>query len=563
MANNSKSGLPNITTPVSSSLSSSKMKNEGLQKRKGSPKISNNNNTSCVNYRCSMCWSVGFALVASVILAAYYHQLEDSEVHALFGISGRERIKRIDDGIPLPSYVTLPSELVGLSYHVKDFSNDAGVVPTFWNCSRVSGDCNNNTRSIKHTWGPCYSTIRRVHWQSTFYERNNGGKHNEYYTTTKLTRTSTDDDVRGLCRPGFVILGAGKCGTSSLYHYLVDHPRVLPAQEKQIHYFKYYARRSMNWYLSHFPTAVAFLSSGALMTGEASPGYLPYPDVAPLLARRMPGSRLIVVGRDPIDRMYSSFVYSYIDPAIEAFRRNAVHGVPDNLTDEEYKEKYLFTFEETIRAELKVLRKCLAEPDGAAIVKARLRYQSTSWGAKVYEDRERLGLAPLADIDSFCYGSKVNETVLRPQWAQMVAQHPQKVIIDKNTHLLQSHLGRSIYVFPLEWWYAHFDANDIFFMCTEDMKDLSGNSMEPLRKWLGLPVFNFSQTLQKGVYNVGGHRGYDKELSWDKITAANASGGFAPTRVIPLSADFREEVETFLKPFNERLFQLVGKRCQW
>ena len=41
----------------------------------------------------------------------------------------------------------------------------------------------------------------------------------------------------GFCRPGFLIIGQGKCGTSSLYHYLTGHDRVLPAVQKQIHYF--------------------------------------------------------------------------------------------------------------------------------------------------------------------------------------------------------------------------------------------------------------------------------------------------------------------------------------
>ena len=288
---------------------------------------------------------------------------------------------------------------------------------------------------------------------------------------------------------------------------------------------------------------------------------VPYPDVAPLMAERMPGSRLIVVGRDPIDRMYSSFVYSYIDPTIEQFRKNRVKGVPENLTDDEYKEKYLFSFEETMRAELKVLRKCLAEPNGSAIVKARERYKHRPW-SKPYVTRNS-SLPLLTDLDSFCYGQRVNSTVLRRQWAELVRENPEKIILDIRTHLLQSHVGRSIYVLPLEWWYLHFDANDIFFLCTEDMRDLSGNGMEPLRKWLGLPTFNFSQVLSQGAYNVGGHRGYDKEVTWDSLTQPNATGSFSPSKVIPLSPEFRQELEDFLRPYNERLFSLVGKRCQW
>jgi hypothetical protein len=63
----------------------------------------------------------------------------------------------------------------------------------------------------------------------------------------------------------------------------------------------------MKWYLQHFPTTTSFLSSGALMTGEASPGYLPYPDVAKLVHERLArsGVKIITIGRDPIERELS------------------------------------------------------------------------------------------------------------------------------------------------------------------------------------------------------------------------------------------------------------------
>ena len=290
---------------------------------------------------------------------------------------------------------------------------------------------------------------------------------------------------------------------------------------------------------------------------------MPYPEVAPVMAKRMPGSRMIVVGRNPIDRMYSSFQYSYISATIAEFRNGRVPGVPTNLSVAEYQDQYLFSFEDTIRAELMVLRKCLTAPNGSAIVNARKRYGPTIWGQKIYAAREKQGLPPLVDLDRFCYGERVSRTVLRPQWKDLMQQYPQKVIIDINTHLLQSHVGRSLYALSLEWWYAHFDANDIFFMCTENMKDLSGASMEPLRQWLGLPIFNFSNTLKQGAYNVGGHLGYDKQEPWDSFSQPNSSGGLSPGKVIPLSDEFRQELETFVRPYNERLFKLVGKRCQW
>jgi len=227
-----------------------------------------------------------------------------------------------------------------------------------------------------------------------------------------------------------------------------------------------------------------------------------------------------------------------------------------------------------MRAELETLKSCL---HGSAIVQARQHWGRTEWGPTTYanwEARQKQAQKTnisstfynLTDLDRFCYGQRVNATVLRPQWATLQMQNPQKKIMDKNTHLLQSHLGRSLYALPLEWWYAQLPQdsnNNLYFVCTEELKDLSGQSLEPLRQWLGLPPFNFSTVLQQGAYNVGGHgnMAYDTSTSWASIQEQPNATGMETE--IPLSAAFRRELESFLQPYNERLFQLVGKRCQW
>lgn len=141
-------------------------------------------------------------------------------------------------------------------YSENDFVNDLGLEVPYWNQN-----------------GPCFAThqlqLSSAEWDNAIIRFYNQSKP-EYHTSASSPQV--DQDLEGYCRPGFIIIGAGKCGTSSLYHYLVDHPRILPASEKQIHYFRYYAARPMRWYLHHFPTATSFLAAGALLTGEASPG---------------------------------------------------------------------------------------------------------------------------------------------------------------------------------------------------------------------------------------------------------------------------------------------------
>jgi hypothetical protein len=146
----------------------------------------------------------------------------------------------------------VPENLLGTLYHQPiDFKNELGIVPSFWTFD--NNNSTNSTNNINHTvytisnppaWGPCYVPQAKIHWEKEIrdaqtlelnkYER---ADMNTGSISTMYSRRSRSD-VRGLCRPGFLIIGAGKCGTSSLYHYLTGHPRVLPAIAKQIHYFK-------------------------------------------------------------------------------------------------------------------------------------------------------------------------------------------------------------------------------------------------------------------------------------------------------------------------------------
>jgi hypothetical protein len=130
----------------------------------------------------------------------------------------------------------VPQELLdhGIYNASSDFENSIGIRPPFWDAP------SNASSSSLETWGPCYPPHRKVDWN---YNDNAGGGDDDLeYMRNKV---SLFKSVEGGCRPGFLIIGAGKCGTSSLYHYLVGHPRVVPAYEKQIHYFKVSTTRSV------------------------------------------------------------------------------------------------------------------------------------------------------------------------------------------------------------------------------------------------------------------------------------------------------------------------------
>lgn len=322
----------------------------------------------------------------------------------------------------------------------------------------------------------------------------------------------------------------------------------------------------MKWYLRHFPTSTSFLASGALITGEASPGYLPYPDVAQMVRVRLAESpRIIAIGREPVDRAYSSYRYNYVTPTIKSMRNGRIYGIKPHQEDGYY-EPYLFSFEDMMVAELQTLRECLTAPNGSAIAGAKEMWGSQSWVQPEYARREKLGLDPLVDLDGFCYGEPVSKRIIRKQWADLIQKYPGKVIQERNVHLKQSIIGRGLYVLPLEWWYAAFNKSDIYFVCTEELNDMTGEPLNKLGQFLGLPAYNFSKTVSRGAYNVGGHEGYDTEVSWSDLEnehPSNTTDDTALEHEIPLSDAFRRELEEFIRPYNERLFELIGRRCDW
>lgn len=103
--------------------------------------------------------------------------------------------------------------------------------------------------------------------------------------------------------PDFIILGAQRGGTTSLYRWISALPAMEPATSKEVHYFDLNYAKGEGWYRARFPLARA-----GRITGEASP-YLLYHPLAPeRAARDLPTStRFIVVLRDPVQRALSHY----------------------------------------------------------------------------------------------------------------------------------------------------------------------------------------------------------------------------------------------------------------
>jgi Sulfotransferase domain len=107
--------------------------------------------------------------------------------------------------------------------------------------------------------------------------------------------------------PGFVIIGAGKSGTTYLYDRLTEHPLVYRSLVKEPHFFRHNFDKGEQWYRAHFYSPSWNSKQGAI-TGEAS-GAMFYSHAARRVESVVPDARLIAILRNPIDRAYSHYLH--------------------------------------------------------------------------------------------------------------------------------------------------------------------------------------------------------------------------------------------------------------
>ncbi len=102
----------------------------------------------------------------------------------------------------------------------------------------------------------------------------------------------------------FLIVGAQKAGTTSLYYYLKDHPEICMSIKKEVHYFSLEENFSKGyfWYEKHFKHC-----AGKKAIGEASPLYMYLEEVPQRIYEYNPNMKLIFMLRNPVDRAWSQY----------------------------------------------------------------------------------------------------------------------------------------------------------------------------------------------------------------------------------------------------------------
>jgi len=126
--------------------------------------------------------------------------------------------------------------------------------------------------------------------------------------TASSTHRTVDANLRDQL-PNLIIVGAMKCGTTSLHYYLSLHPDIRMSREKEIEFFIEERRwnRGPAWYARQF-------DARGRVRGESSPNYTAtrrFPGVAGRIRDIVPDARLIFMVRDPIERLVSHWVHNF------------------------------------------------------------------------------------------------------------------------------------------------------------------------------------------------------------------------------------------------------------
>jgi hypothetical protein len=120
--------------------------------------------------------------------------------------------------------------------------------------------------------------------------------------------------------PQFVVIGAARSGTTALYQYLSQHPRIFLTEPKEPHYFALAGttpaftgpgdRQTINRLAVTDREAYRQLYRDARpdqVRGEGSVSTMYYPEAITRLREEVPDARLLCMLRDPVDRAFSAY----------------------------------------------------------------------------------------------------------------------------------------------------------------------------------------------------------------------------------------------------------------
>jgi len=110
-------------------------------------------------------------------------------------------------------------------------------------------------------------------------------------------------------RPNLFIVGAPKCGSTSLHFYLQQHPELFMSELKEINHFNFDMSTHVHYtdeeYLRHFATDKQYK-----YYGESTPYYMSSDVAMPAIKNFSPNSKIIIILRSPVDQVNSAYYHA-------------------------------------------------------------------------------------------------------------------------------------------------------------------------------------------------------------------------------------------------------------
>lgn len=135
--------------------------------------------------------------------------------------------------------------------------------------------------------------------------------------------------------PDFIIIGAQKSGTTTLFSLLKKHENIYIPPQKEVQFFSDDSlyERGIDWYYQENFSGLKLDE----LAGDISPQYMLYKKVPHRIKKHIPDVKLIAILRHPIKRAFSQYQMSVrrgIEgrPFIDAFRESAKKSFVDDVT---------------------------------------------------------------------------------------------------------------------------------------------------------------------------------------------------------------------------------------
>jgi len=105
--------------------------------------------------------------------------------------------------------------------------------------------------------------------------------------------------------PNFLFIGPAKSASTWIFEILRSHPQIFVPPCKDIYFFDKFYGKGLEWYSDHFPPF-----PGKVAVGELSHDYLFSETACTRIKKDLPGVKLIVCLRNPIDRLFSDYLFT-------------------------------------------------------------------------------------------------------------------------------------------------------------------------------------------------------------------------------------------------------------